>query len=701
MRYNTGNPVGTDGSSDPRDLYDNAAIIDLLMTGPLGEYLNRLGVPLKSWVGIMQQVTDYLIAQGYESVYLAYGAGILVERQTQLVQRSGELYRVMNASDIPLTLTGTWATDAPRLQAVGDAALRQALATGDGSLVGIEGGTNLKEWAKHLKFPEQFSSLEEWASSGGGLGIAKKYTAGREVVFPFGTTIHAYGEAEIDFSLAANSANFPSGAHVTLGGGSLTQLPALNTIAAGDLTIGFKAPHGLKPGDVYIIYNATDFSYSAHRAEYRAGEFCRVARVPATDQVVLDAPVYSAYAEGSATPYLLNGGKVNVVGKLRVKGSDTLTSVRAVRGRRLINSDIGPLQAISPIGPAAVDLHQCYEVSGEGVDFEQWSLSGTGTDYGLCVSNSQGVRMKGSFSASRHGITTGGYSGVGDVPCRDIQLSGLCKSTFQGGVPALVLHGNTERFSFHGLNLGGAVLAGNFTELRGDVFGAGFGTCVGFAELSGHDHDIATCRLKTLSNPGTARGVIDLGGNTEPSVASTLGGTINMQGVHINAPSAVRGITCRQRNSTATDIRLDMKGLTIDRLAAGAVSILVDNPSGSAFNRLMRAGLNDLSGGSQSISGSSVAEILGGRASGHVDITTATTSASASAAVTFPAGLFGSALPEVQISIDRLIIGTKGILSGALSQTATGFTASIATVDGTNFASALTVRFSWSASTPR
>lgn len=133
MRYNTGNPVGTDGSSDPRDLYDNAGIIDLLLTGPLAEYLDRLGIPLRSWRGIMTQVTDYLIAQGYESVFLTYGAGVVVERQTQLVQRDGELYRVMNASDIPLTLTGTWATDAPKLQSVGDAALRQALASSSGA----------------------------------------------------------------------------------------------------------------------------------------------------------------------------------------------------------------------------------------------------------------------------------------------------------------------------------------------------------------------------------------------------------------------------------------------------------------------------------------------------------------------------------------------------------------------------------------
>lgn len=133
MRFNTGNPVGLDGSSDPRDLYDNAGIIDLLVSGAMGEYLNRLGVPLKSWRGIMQQVTDYLIASGYESVYLAYGAGVVVQRQTQLVQRDGELYRVISASDLPLTLSGDWAGDASKLQAIGDQSLRQILASPDGS----------------------------------------------------------------------------------------------------------------------------------------------------------------------------------------------------------------------------------------------------------------------------------------------------------------------------------------------------------------------------------------------------------------------------------------------------------------------------------------------------------------------------------------------------------------------------------------
>lgn len=152
MAYNTGNPVEPNGSTDPRDLIDNVQILDKLMNGPLGECLSRLGVPLKSWQGIMKQVTDYLIAQGYESTYLVYGANVVVDRQTQLIQRSGELYRVMNASDIPLTFTGTWSTDAPKLQAVGDAALRQALA-GDGgaSMVGESSGGTVQQGIDSLR----------------------------------------------------------------------------------------------------------------------------------------------------------------------------------------------------------------------------------------------------------------------------------------------------------------------------------------------------------------------------------------------------------------------------------------------------------------------------------------------------------------------------------------------------------------------
>ncbi|RWU21325.1 hypothetical protein DM813_19255 [Pseudomonas alkylphenolica] len=130
MRYNTGNPVEPNGSDDPRDAYDNFANMDLGVNSKNPSWIDREGEFRKTWWGMEQQVSNYLFASGYESVYVTYGAGMIVQRQTQLVQRNGELYRVINSADLPLTLTGTWATDAPKLQAVGDQALRQQLGEG-------------------------------------------------------------------------------------------------------------------------------------------------------------------------------------------------------------------------------------------------------------------------------------------------------------------------------------------------------------------------------------------------------------------------------------------------------------------------------------------------------------------------------------------------------------------------------------------
>lgn len=133
MRYNTGNPVEPDGSSDPRDLYDNTTVIDKLVNGPELTWLGRLGKTLKTWAGMEKEFSDLIARSGYESIYVQYEAAAVVERPTHLVQREGDLYRVTDQASLPLTLTGVWATDAPKLTAVGDASLRAALAEPDGA----------------------------------------------------------------------------------------------------------------------------------------------------------------------------------------------------------------------------------------------------------------------------------------------------------------------------------------------------------------------------------------------------------------------------------------------------------------------------------------------------------------------------------------------------------------------------------------
>jgi len=547
-----------------------------------------------------------------------------------------------------------------------------------------------------LKFPGQFASLSDWAASGGNLGIAAgTYPITAGLKFPHGTTIHTFGRVVLDASAVTSLTNFPDLAVVLAGGLTLTALPKLTAASIGDLTLNFASAHGLAPGDLFCIYNPVDSSYApGHRVAYHAGEYCRVARVTSTTQVVLDSPLYATYVAESMDYYKMGAGSFHICGDLVIKGSDTLNSLRAFRGYQLMDADLTGLTAISPIGPSAIELRQCVNVTGD-VTGMQLALSGLGVDYGLSLVGCQDIHMSGYFLGSRHGITTGSYGLPGDVVNRNIQIEGTAKTTFQGSVAALNLHGNTEHFSFSGFSYGGVELAGNFSKIRGTIFGASTGYCVWFGELSGHDHDIAGCTLRTLSNPGNARGVVDLGGDTIPALAGTLGGTINMRGVTVIAPNSTRGIMCRQRVCTATDINIDVRDVNIQKLAAGAVALFVDKVSGADYNVLMRSGFSDNSGSLQSVAG--VTTIKGARASGKVSFSTGTGVSSLSLAVTYPAGLFGSTPPDVACSVSSAIVGTKGIVFSAASQSATGFTATIATADGTNFTSVIAITFGWSA----
>lgn len=160
MAFMTGNALG---SSDVRDLKDNAVNLDWFANGPAASYPDRFGTARKS---VAQMNAEYLAAQvaranefiatqnakqavfdasqadrvyqfkellknsAYE-VPVDYVAGIGITRPTQTVRYAGELYRGKDAS-LPFTTT-TWAADSGKFFAIGDAALRQELAAPSGS----------------------------------------------------------------------------------------------------------------------------------------------------------------------------------------------------------------------------------------------------------------------------------------------------------------------------------------------------------------------------------------------------------------------------------------------------------------------------------------------------------------------------------------------------------------------------------------
>ena len=162
MTFNTGNNVP---STDPRDLYDNAENLDKLVNGADPFYADRKGKLRESWAGMENSFTNaqegretaftlsqadkesrfqaFLVSSGYVSKG-DYAANVVLAERNEYVAvnaattgTTAGLYRPGPGATLPLTLTGTWATDAASLVLLGDDVLRQELAQRGGQdLVG-------------------------------------------------------------------------------------------------------------------------------------------------------------------------------------------------------------------------------------------------------------------------------------------------------------------------------------------------------------------------------------------------------------------------------------------------------------------------------------------------------------------------------------------------------------------------------------
>src|SRR5690554_5235371 len=125
MAYNTGNPLG---STDPRDLYDNAENLDNLVNGDQAAYNDRLGKSRRSWRGMEDEFAAFIASSGYQFAG-DYASGIEITQYNQVVRdSSGEFWRVSGSTELPYTTTGAGLPEGGNFVAVGDAALRQELA---------------------------------------------------------------------------------------------------------------------------------------------------------------------------------------------------------------------------------------------------------------------------------------------------------------------------------------------------------------------------------------------------------------------------------------------------------------------------------------------------------------------------------------------------------------------------------------------
>lgn len=144
MAFNTGNALG---STDPRDLSDNAENLDRFANGTDPAYNDRLSKSRKSLAGMESDFAsdqasrattfaNFLASSGYVGTGTGgaiedYAGGIEITEYNQIIRESGEFYRAKASLSLPYTTTGTWiGGDETRFVAVGDAALRQEIGSG-------------------------------------------------------------------------------------------------------------------------------------------------------------------------------------------------------------------------------------------------------------------------------------------------------------------------------------------------------------------------------------------------------------------------------------------------------------------------------------------------------------------------------------------------------------------------------------------
>lgn len=160
--YNTGNPVG---STDPRDLYDNAQNMDNLVNGSTPTYADRLGVQRRTLAQIDADAQAILSGIGYAPP-VAYASGISLTLTTQTVEYSGEVY-APKLADLPFTTSGTFETAKFRL--IQGLAAADLAASGGASLVGyLPAGTGAVATDVQSKLRESVS-VKDFGAVGDGV----------------------------------------------------------------------------------------------------------------------------------------------------------------------------------------------------------------------------------------------------------------------------------------------------------------------------------------------------------------------------------------------------------------------------------------------------------------------------------------------------------------------------------------------------
>lgn len=294
--------------------------------------------------------------------------------------------------------------------------------------------------------------------------------------------------------------------------------------------------NNLKPYDLVCIYNPTDYSYSPHRANYRAGEFVKVATATESSFFMFGR----TYADYNASDVLIYGINPLKIGFNRFNvdatNSQASTPVRFTFCEGLNASKFLNLNSKT----AGVTIDRCYDINFDDPTATNMAAF-SGTNYGVVISNSQYFRTRGSSSmAVRHCISAGGGDGVCSIPCRELIIS---DATFKGGstvgIASADFHGNTEHSMYKDCTIEGLSIGGKNNTIKGcTIIGRpADGMAISVGEIVGGYFDFIDCNLIVDSNIANSFGAITIAIDNDKDLKEDL--TINFKNLKINGKSAI------------------------------------------------------------------------------------------------------------------------------------------------------------------
>lgn len=268
-------------------------------------------------------------------------------------------------------------------------------------------------------------------------------------------------------------------------------------LQAGRNAVSFVAAHGLQAGDVFALYNPTDYSWHSSRNYYRDGCMFKVDTVQTATSVKIYGVSPSLLTAADFVAYKIVGAGISVSGiTLRPVGS-TATVLVWVDGH--VGVDIADIVIEKGAIDTGIEIWRCFDVRLKDCNGE---LSG-GDSYPVTISNSQKVTISDcSFYSFRHCIALGGRTGDACVPTRDVLIS-HCNlyNASSSGIGAADIHGNCENVHYSdcyfnsGANAAGKnVKFSNCVIMGRDPVAYPDGNCIYGSEVVGGVYEFENCR---------------------------------------------------------------------------------------------------------------------------------------------------------------------------------------------------------------